>query len=67
MARHFMSDESASQITGVNLRTVRKWIADKTTTAKWAPIPWACWKLLQLYTGEITLDEYRLEVLRYAT
>lgn len=59
---HELTGASAARIVGVDSRTVRKWTAYDEADNRRA-IPWSAWTLLRLYVGEITVDQYRLEVL----
>lgn len=58
-----LTGSSAAGIVGVDSRTVRKWTASEEAENRRA-IPWSAWTLLRLYVGDMTVDQYRLEVLR---
>ena len=51
----------AGRIVGVDSRAVRRWTAPPDQSGA-RSIPWAAWTLLRLYTGEMTLEEYRQTV-----
>ncbi len=59
---HKLTGAVVARLLGVDSRTVRKWTAHKDADNRRA-IPWSAWTLLQLCTGEITVDQYRVEVL----
>jgi hypothetical protein len=58
-----LTGAAAASLVGVDSRTVRKWTASEDAANRRA-IPWSAWMLLRLYVGAITVDQYRLEVLR---
>jgi hypothetical protein len=58
---HELTGSAAARLVGVDQRTVRKWTASDEAANKRA-IPWSAWTLLRLYTAEISVDQYRLEV-----
>jgi len=62
MKRHELTGSAAARLVGVDSRTVRKWTAYNGADNRRA-IPWSAWTLLRLYTAEITLDQYRVELL----
>ena len=57
LTRNNLTGSAAAAIVGVDSRTIRKWTAHEDADNRRA-IPWSAWTLLQLYTGEITLDKY---------
>jgi hypothetical protein len=59
---HEMTGAQAGKLVGVDSRAVRRWTAPKDQPGS-RSIPWAAWILLRLYTGTMTLDEYRLAVI----
>jgi hypothetical protein len=58
LRRHEFTGADAARLVGVGPRTVRHWTAPPTQSNA-RSIPWAAWTLLRLYTGEMTLEEYR--------
>jgi hypothetical protein len=60
--RNELTGSAAAGIVGVDPRTWRKWTASEGADNKRA-IPWSAWTLLRLYVGEISVDQYRLEVI----
>lgn len=60
--RHELTGSAAAEIVGVDPRTWRKWTAAPDADNRRA-IPWSAWALLRLYVGELSIDQYRLEVL----
>lgn len=62
LARHEMTGSEAGRLVGVDSRTVRCWAALPNQPGA-RPIPWATWTLMRLYTAEISVDQYRLEIL----
>jgi len=62
LKRNELSGAAAAEIVGVDSRTVRKWTA-YNGSANQRAIPWSAWILLQLYIGDLSVDQYRLEVL----
>jgi hypothetical protein len=58
LERHGLSGANAGRLVGVDSRAVRRWTAPPEQPGA-RSIPWAAWMLLRLYTGEMTLEEYR--------
>ncbi len=61
LRRNEITGSSAARIVGVDSRTVRKWTASEDADNRRA-IPWSAWILLQLYVGEIAVDQFREEI-----
>ena len=61
LKRHELTGAAAAGLIGVEPRTIRRWTA-YDGAANRQPIPYSAWTLLRLYTAEISVDQYRLEV-----
>jgi len=64
--RNGLTGSVAAGIVGVDARTWRKWTASDGAANRRA-IPWSAWTLLRLYAGEISVKDYRLEVVDRAS
>ncbi len=58
LTKHGFSAAQAGEIIGVTSRTLRRWTASETAANR-VPLPWSAWVLLQLYTGDLTVDQYK--------
>ncbi|MDR2094669.1 MAG: hypothetical protein LBP76_04020 [Treponema sp.] len=56
MQKNSLTGVDIAALTGVNARTVRRWVAPAGQKGA-APIPWAAWAMLQLLTGNIKKGE----------
>lgn len=59
---HNLTGATAAGLVGVEPRTVRRWTAYESAANR-QPVPYSAWTLLRLYVGEISVDQYRVEVL----
>lgn len=57
-----MTGADAARIVGVDSRTIRRYTAPPDQHGA-RQLPWAIWMLLQLYVGEVSVDQYRLMVI----
>jgi hypothetical protein len=56
-----LSGAEAARIVGTDSRTIRRYTAPPDQPGARA-LPWAVWALLRLYVGELSVDQYREEV-----
>jgi hypothetical protein len=59
---HELTGSATAGLVGVEPRTVRRWTAYESAANR-QPIPYSAWTLLRLYLGELSLDQYREEVI----
>jgi hypothetical protein len=56
LKRHSLTGTAAAAIVGVDARTIRKWTASAEAENRRA-IPWSAWRLLQLYSGDLSISD----------
>lgn len=56
--KYNLTGSTVAKIVGVDSRTVRKWTASNDAANR-RSMPWSAWILLNLYIGELTLDELK--------
>jgi hypothetical protein len=61
-----LTGAQAGKILGMDARTIRRYTAPEDQAGHRA-IPWSAWILLRLYTGELSLKEYRAMITRPET
>lgn len=61
LRKYNLTGAAAAAIVGVDSRTVRKWTASGEAANRRA-MPWSAWVLLRLFTGEVSIESYRQEV-----